>query len=481
MRPWLGTIVYVAPSYAQRNVHSRRVTGMGPLLHVKVVNNLSQQPGGQFSSGTSEPAAGLTWRLSTWSFKFFAGDQLTLPAQEQQTSLLVRFLDDLTENYTSTRSCTQPKDYVKSVWVDCPDYVLPPAVGKASLPALLDDALNQLRTNHACAPVTAAPSGLFGAQSSTGLWVPSTYLVESDIQTAGDLYKPLYGTLAIPTTDTGSVPLRLTGHGSVSLSDTAVDYIAEYGGQSTKAAWAMIQKLTIAWSTTVPVRILPVWPATGIPSAKKKQEGTWATHTRRILSNAKKLARFLYRAGVKAIVAGGSPLTDKAFSEEVTRPDELEFLSRLEASAAGEVEPSDDSWIKKELNHYGMLYLMVANAVGLPALVCHRKGLRLMVSLDSNPPCIGLANPDFFLPWKYQKQAGAGARAVTRTVQIHTDLLYEVVHVPGIGTGTGAAGPGTGLGPEQYRVFGVWVPLRKVPHEYVYAKMERGAFDACIV
>ncbi|KAL4992362.1 hypothetical protein BDW68DRAFT_149461 [Aspergillus falconensis] len=67
MRPWLGTIVYVAPSYAQRNVHSRRVTGMGPLLHVKVVNNLSQQPGGQSSSGTSEPAAGLTWRLSTWS------------------------------------------------------------------------------------------------------------------------------------------------------------------------------------------------------------------------------------------------------------------------------------------------------------------------------------------------------------------------------------------------------------------------------
>ncbi|KAL5001557.1 hypothetical protein BDV10DRAFT_160178 [Aspergillus recurvatus] len=258
----------------------------------------------------------------------------------------------------------------------------------------------------------------------------------------------------------------------------AVDYIADYGGQSTKAAWRMIQKLTTAWSTTVPVRILSVWPATGIPSAKK-HESNWATHTRRILSNAKKLARFLYRAVVKVIVAGGSPLTDKAFSEEVARPDELEFLSRLEASAAGEVEPLDDLWIKKELNHYGMLYLMVANAVGLPALVCHRKGLRLMVSLDSNPPCIGLANPDFFLPWKYQKQAGGGARAVTRTVQIHTDLLYEVVHVPGIGTG--AASPGTGCGQEQYRVFGVWVPLKNVPHEYVYAEMARGALDACII
>ncbi|KAL6232701.1 hypothetical protein BDW75DRAFT_217071 [Aspergillus navahoensis] len=426
-------------------------------------------------------------RASGWSdlasehlvFKFFAGDQLTLPAPQQQTSLLVRFLEDLADNCTSTRSCTQLKDYVKSVWVDCPDYVLPPAAGRASLPALLDDALNQLRTNHACAPVTAAPSGLFGAQSATGLWVPSTYLVEGDIQTARDLYKPLYGTLTIPSTETGSIPLRLTGRGSVSLSDMAVDYIAEYGGQSTKAAWRMIQKLTNAWSTSVPVRILSVWPATGIPSAKKEQKGNWVTHTRRIMSNAKKLVGFLYRAGVKVILAGGSPLTDKAFSEEVTHPDELEFLSCLEASAAGEMESSDDSWIKKELNHYGMLYLMVANAVGLPALVCHRRGLRLMVSLDSNPPCIGLANPEFFLPWKYQKQAGAGARAVTRTVQIHTDLLYEVMHVAG--TETGAASGGTGLERAQFRVFGVWVPLKKVPHEYVYAEMKRGSLDACII
>ncbi|KAL4911475.1 hypothetical protein BDW74DRAFT_142947 [Aspergillus multicolor] len=421
-------------------------------------------------------------------YMFFAGELLTVPPPrypDSKRSQLQQFLHDLENNSSSARSCTQPKDYVNSVWVDCPDYVLPRMTGdkKAKLPALLDDALNQLRLDHGCAPITSAPSGMFGAQASTGLWVPSKYLLEDEVHTDGDVYKPILSTVSLPLTDTGSIPLRLTGQGDISLSDMAVDYENEYGNLSTKAAWEIIHRITRSWSVIqVPNRLSYLTGPTGVRSAKEEQ-GVKEKHSedlRALLHNAENLAGFLYRVVFKVWMAGGSPLSSKAFAEEANHPGrkiedldrEEEFITKIEFSVGDDQPSTDYDWIKKELNHGHLLYIAVARALGLWCWrVCRVKGLRLMVSLRSDPPCIGFAHPDFFDKWKGQEGT------VTRTVRLLSGLMYEIVHVPGSETGK----EGDEAQPEQYRVFGVWVPVNDIPKENVYAEVKRGASDAFII
>ncbi|RDW93367.1 uncharacterized protein DSM5745_00689 [Aspergillus mulundensis] len=419
-------------------------------------------------------------------YLFFAGEQLTVPPPrypDLKRNPLRQFLYDLEASSSSARSCTQPKDYVNSVWADCPDYVLRTASMKAKLPTLLDDALSQLRLNHGCAPVTSAPSGVFGAQVSTGLWVPSKYLLEDEVHTDGDVYKPIQSTVSLPITNTGSIPLRLTGQGGISLSDMAVDYETEYGKLSTKAAWEMIHRIARAWSVIqVPNRLSYLTGPTGVRSAREEQavKENRSVSLSAILHNVKTLAGFLYRTVFKVLIAGGSPLSSKAFAEEANHPGsenenldrEAEFVKKIETSVGDEEPPTDYAWIKKDLDHGHLLYIAVSRALGLwDWQVCRVKGLRLMVSLASDPPCIGFAHPDFFRIWKGRKET------VTRTVRVLSGLMYEVVQVPGTGMGgEEAAGE-----QEQYRVFGVWVPVNRIPKENVYAEVKRGASDAFII
>ena len=60
---------------------------------------------------------------------------------------LRRFLNQLCKQGISHRAATHPRDYVVSVWVDCPRYQLPKEYKQMSLGELLQDAIIQLQDN----------------------------------------------------------------------------------------------------------------------------------------------------------------------------------------------------------------------------------------------------------------------------------------------------------------------------------------------
>lgn len=81
----------------------------------------------------------------------FGGSQLVLPVflagapleLETKSEPLKRFLDDFKHHSVSGRQATVLKDYVVSIWVDCPGYFIPGDYTSKSCLDLLEDAVYQ--------------------------------------------------------------------------------------------------------------------------------------------------------------------------------------------------------------------------------------------------------------------------------------------------------------------------------------------------
>lgn len=417
--------------------------------------------------------------------RFFSGQRITnetigVDIQDEK-GRLAHFLKSLGALRYSTRTCTQPKDYINSTWVDCPQFQITSFHAAMNLPAILDDALEQLRVNHSVNIVTSAPSGLFGAEDSTGLWRPSLYLRENQVENAGQIYRPMiYPFKPMPVTRKGMIPLRLTGAGISSLSSTAVDYECELSGLPTAFIFQEMINIMSLWPQHVLKNLRNFahdeeHDAERLPTDQAADEAGLALVGKTVVGGVWDVASNLVHgvdAVHNALMARKERYNERLRGHTARLKDEYSFRNKLVQTVdncRGGI-PNNEQWTSpRELEHAKLVYSIVVDAMGLDYGICLQRGLKLMVS--RNPPCIGLTNRDIVTI----QQGHQGKKATTRTICVSTGedfsgiILYEVVEVP----------DNSKL--EKYQVFGVWVPLAITVDDRVYGVATEGATDAFIV
>ncbi|KAF8344935.1 hypothetical protein F5887DRAFT_1159170 [Amanita rubescens] len=410
--------------------------------------------------------------------RFFSGESMTNTAMKLDTQdkegRLTRFLKSLGALRSSGRSCTQPRDYINSIWVDCPGFQIPKFHTEMKLSALLEDALDQLRSNHGVDIVTSAPSGLFSAMSSTGLWKPSLCLRDK-VENVGQVYQPMILPVnKMPVTKEGMIPLRLTGKGLSSLSITAFDYEREWSRRPTMFIFNEMINIMQWWPADVLGRLVKTEAVNEICRKIEATDTTGPTLIGRALAGSAWAAVSnvgrSYNASQNAMAARMERRSEELDDYTATRRDSMNFCSKLMQAVENRrrAMPDSEHWTsQRELKHTEIVYSMVADAMGLDYDICRQHSLKLMVSRD--PPCIGLTNQDILVIQKRQ-QAKKGA---IRTVHVSTGdtgiVLYEV-----------KGNPKT----EKYCVFGAWVPItmmKSMIDDRVYAVATKEVTDAFIV
>jgi Heterokaryon incompatibility protein (HET) len=404
-----------------------------------------------------------------------------------------RFFHSLGYLRASVRTSTQVRDYVNAVWVDCPDYQIPVNNKTMDLPALLEDALAQLQANHMISVVTAAPAGLLGSTHGTGLWKPSLYLPKTSIKNSAQIY----GTLTRPfkpvsVTRDGTIPLRFTGAGYFALSSKADDYEDQLSRRPTGFMFNRMKGVASLWP---PRDILERCRLT--PTDEQLAEGWngWrnlALVGRSFASSVSTAVSSLARIGF----GGRSNFYEDR--EEANRSFQAKTMADLNAQQQDARNKKDfmdllktyslklmrthsaprdnDSYewgSRGEVNHFEIVYRLVADILGLDYEMCRSRHLRLMIAED--PPCIGLANRNVSISRAGRRAGGTSDYDRIKTIGItpgdgisgHT--LYEVEKVEG------------NFDSPRYRVFGVWVPFVGVCQDRLHAVAEAGATDGYII
>lgn len=286
---------------------------------------------------------------------FLLGQRLL--RQEQETrqqdgkSRLHEFLYRLESMGRSNRRATKARDYVTSVWVDCPGYILPKDFKKMCLPSLLEDAVRQLENNHGVSIPVIRSTGILGNNLNESLlWRPMKYLGRQRIFGADQIYNVLIpGLQSIPITKKGEVPLCVLAPPIVALSRLAGEYSKVFSGQNSADVYEALKRVINNWPDPYITRAL-VW------------HGKFVMHSGRVIDRSIKFILFL-----------------------------LSYANRergIEREGFGNMNVS--SWDRSiEVDHYQLVYRLVTVVLGLDSQECQRRGLRLMVSLNY-PICIGL-------------------------------------------------------------------------------------------
>lgn len=154
---------------------------------------------------------------------FLSGRKLTREAVDK--SKFDEFLLNLYKLGQSTRTTTKAHDYVVSIWVDCPGYVLPDKYKEMCLPSLWEDAIRHLEAKHGVTLQVSAFAGLLGQSShQPSLWRPVMYLGRRSIENANQVYRVILQDRPIPVTPSGEIPLGVLSPTRVALSQQALEY-----------------------------------------------------------------------------------------------------------------------------------------------------------------------------------------------------------------------------------------------------------------
>ena len=102
---------------------------------------------------------------------------------------LRRFLYQLSRVTRIPRKATKQRDYVLSIWVDCPGYRVPCGFQNMTARDLLKDALQQFMDNHQIVIATHAPMGLFGIGGrDSHFWAPNIDQSSESVESVVDFY-----------------------------------------------------------------------------------------------------------------------------------------------------------------------------------------------------------------------------------------------------------------------------------------------------
>ncbi|KAH0537228.1 hypothetical protein FGG08_005970 [Glutinoglossum americanum] len=263
---------------------------------------------------------------------------------QAESSRLSDFLANLTALGKVPRRATKACDYVASVWVDCPGYILPKDFKARGLPNLLEDAIRQLENNHGVS-VQVNCMGLFGSL----LWRPSKFLGKKRILAIDEIYSVIIdGGWPVPLATGGTIPLHIVSPHSIPLSRSATRYSNLFNSRSSIQVSEALRTVK-NWPNSIIIKV---------SSAYDKLGASWSAN-------------------------------------EVTSPDfSMKFLGTLifrEGGERGLGQPAAGAlWNgHPEVDHYRATYQMVTMALGLDFQECQNRGLELMVS-SLDPPCIGL-------------------------------------------------------------------------------------------
>ncbi|KAL8920388.1 MAG: hypothetical protein Q9208_006269 [Pyrenodesmia sp. 3 TL-2023] len=405
-------------------------------------------------------------------FRFFAGEVIENgsedPKRSNEMSQVERFLHGLSGLRGSGRTSTQAKDYVNSVWVDCPQFEVHARSKDTDLPTLLEDALRQLHLSHQIGIMTTFPCGILGIDHLTGQWKPSSYLSVASNNAAAHVYGPMtYPAKPLPLTPDGTIPLRVIRSADTCLSWMAVDYENFLAKFPTRFMFHSMK------------RIASLWP----PDLHGRSHTKAAFEPSNSLQGPAIVGRsiagslpLMISSAVGAILGHPEAYHSELLERQRRAHETIDTRTQEEKDREGFRRNLLDHRISRwdsaaEVNHFQVVYKMVTDALGIDHELCRSRGLRLMVSRD--PPCIGLADRAF--PSRCARiRAGLIPSNSLKTVcvahgqGVHGSVLYEVEKVDGVGT-------------PRYRVFGVWAPMRDVCLNNMYAIAENGATDAYIV
>jgi hypothetical protein len=338
-----------------------------------------------------------------------------------------RFLSQLGGLAESLRAATQARDYVASVWVDCPGYVLPVRFKSMELADLLEDAVLQLEKNHGISLLVQAPAGIFGATEATGLWRPSTYLKHLKVTRADQIYGVLvhpYRPLRIGLGDT--IALRVFDEAPQPLSFRSRSFHQTFSGKCTAEIFDSINDIVYEWPEFVHNRFL-----------SSRSNDLKERHPSDRSAESTLFSTLILESHL-------SKDPSSPYAKRVWKPGYPEF----------DTAPT--------------VHDMAAGALGLDSNLCRKERLALRLSLEA-PAFIG------FMKWTDKLR---GAYADGRVVTICTGRanrnsgfsLMEAVQVE------------LTSGNYRYEIIGVWVPMQNGPRfSEIGAILEHGSPNGFIV
>lgn len=264
---------------------------------------------------------------------------------------LTRFLYQMGRLGLSSRKATQPRDYVLSVWVDCPGYRVPENLSSRDPAELLQDALTQMMDNHQVTIASTAPGSLFGNSAAGPLWSTAESFQGGVVKNAGHIYGSLVSPFTpVPVDKARQLPLQLLPGFSLPVSSRAVDYEQAVRGRPIVAIFELLKT------------VVGHWPFLSIERVVQKN-----------------LASVALATALQALEPNGFNL-------------ELLFYGGITDSAMSKFgQPGKErSWGGMPMvDHHKVAYSLVADALGLTVEGCKRNHLKLVLS-EEVPPCIGL-------------------------------------------------------------------------------------------
>lgn len=385
-------------------------------------------------------------------YEFLGGRQLSNGSNLPDTILdFLRNLDFITQSFRlnrRTRTCTQLRDYVVSIWVDCPKYEMPEKFKSMQLNDLLQDAMDQLVQKHGCSVLTTAPRGLFdNAGPASALWHPETYLdlgsIQSDNLDLRVVYGPIFSGHSNPSVIDGKGMLSLHEKDSSNLELSATTkaystFLKENATNDDDRRHEKIESLARAvlrWNQFAKSAIVDYLSTTGIGIIND----VWAQNPDGIPLGEK--ADVLLPLILMARLAG----RDKLFSA---------VIRDLYRGDTGPIEGTD--W-KIEYIHQA-LFRMMAIALRLHEGVCRGKGVEIMVRGSGETMRLGFyrGGMDFSSGTIYSKTARSIKMNRERGKTAHGDLIYEAV---GKNQQQTVETPEDAPAAPTFQVFGVWIPL----------------------
>jgi hypothetical protein len=375
-----------------------------------------------------------------------------------------------------TRKATHDRDYVLSVWVDCPGYILPDACvlkdPAITMGYLMQDAMDQLAQNHKISILTTAPRGLFeSTSSSSAMWHPQKYFKSiTTISDLRDVYGPIVqNSLSISlgfgdkTTGNVFISIHCDYDAPQSLTKMAKDFDAFFRDQQDETA-ASRESLELATSRMIEDlgQIVSEW----------SQESCNLIHSQFFLTVPDLMVE--WSSGYPE----GIPL-DSELSKEKVHPWAL--VARLFDPLLGDMVVSHIYRRPK-----GYLYHMqwnvecikdtvekiMAVALGLNVEVCRKNNVRIMLS---NTEEVGAKRLGFYRGGDKRLSQISGAEDAYLVRSVAMSLGHrESSHDDQQSGSGGVTDPGCLIyeaaretdNPGEYTVFGVWVPIhgRKKMH-----------------
>ena len=385
----------------------------------------------EYQSFVTQGSLSALYYLQDHGIKGFGGSHLIFPLFIIGTPLTVgtkseridRFLNSLSDHSMGERSATKARDYVVSVWTDCPSYSIPANYESMDVLELLEDAIRQFEANEGKTFATTCPQGLLGGTEQTICWRPDNGLQSSNVHRSRHLYAPARTDTVLPLRN-NLVPLRKTGTTSTSISSRAEDYKACCSTLSTAEMLYYMVQVTRNWNTDSQSR-LSTWG---------KEDGLWL-HKDAFMQE-------LEHEG-DALEAENVAKFERIFLALLDPPEEAPDMQIAEFKQHWKGFP--------ELDHYALVYRTVAYVLGVDYEACMKAGLRLLIARET-PAMIGLiARNAGFQADKTVAEDHGETLTIWTGEEGAQKILYEAIRHNNDNQGL-----------PQYRVAGVWVPCSDV-------------------